>query len=614
MNPETHIEIPTISHDKITSDVLAKVDAMIESVSAKKVTATEIDVAQKYGLSAGTQRRYKAELRKMFNLKSRSVIGVIAAHSQLRQALEYIICRDERSDKLTLRSAKDLSVIVPTTGEMISIEEFLKSLYPREGVNAASCFRALRARCIKKGVVKADNTPCAVEDLPSEGSIIRFLRNYREEYVAVRRGRSRQHDFETEQEPFVTRDVTQYKPGELWIGDHTELDFMVMNERGEMDRRWISAFIDIRTSLIIGYNLNWQPSSQTIALAFRAGVLGEQLRAYNGKEYQKVPMANMPEVVMIDNGKDYRSKYTQRIFGKIDFEDAARLSIQRMTKLHYTMKYHGQSKAQMERWFKTIQTMTKYLPGFKGNKYQNKPDRLKTDIKQGKLLPVEQFDQLIAMAVDTYNNRIHRTLKDQSPIICYLNNQTTQRSIDMRVLDFLMMKVANRPIRKCQIVLFGKEYYSDALLPFNGKRADVYYDPLELGFISLYVEGKFAAVASNKEMIGQEERGWLKILHDRKRAEKSMQGQLKEFRKDISDDDARRMLLEGELLNMTPVSQELLDKNVTRLNLLTGIEQQAKENQKELDEQKEVVEIERAAKRRAKRSHLTLKNISDNIR
>ena len=176
------------------------------------------------------------------------------------------------------------------------------------------------------------------------------------------------------------------------------------------------------------------------------------------------------------------------------------------------------------------------------------------------------------------------------------------------------MKVASKPIRKCQIVLFGKEYYSDALLPFNGKRADVYYDPLELGFISLYVEGKFAAVASNKEMIGQEERGWLKILHDRKTAEKSMQGQLKEFRKAISDDDARRMLLEGELLNIAPVSQELLDKNVTRLNLITGIEQQAKDNKQELDEEKEVVEIDRAAKRRAKRTPLTLKNISDNIK
>lgn len=611
MIPETHIDIPTVQHEKINAEVLRKIEAMLESISASDVTATELAVFEKYGLSAGTQRRYKAELRKLFNLKSRAAIGMIASHSQLRSALEFIICRDSRSDKSTLRSAKDLSVIVPTTGELISIEDFLRSLYPREGVNAASCFRALHARCVKKGVVKPDGSPCGVEDLPSESSVIRFLRNYRQEYVAVRRGRSRQHDFETQQEPFVTRDVTQYKPGELWIGDHTELDFMVLNERGVPDRRWISAFIDIRTSLIIGYNLNWQPNSQTVALAFRAGVLGEQLRAYNGKEYQKVPMANMPEVVMLDNGKDYRSKYTQRVFGKIDFEDAARLSIQRMTKLHYTLKYHGQSKAQMERWFRTIQTMTKYMPGFKGNKYQNKPDSLKADIKQGKLLSVEQFDQMIAMAIDTYNNRIHRTLKDQSPLMCYLSNQTTQRTIDLRVLDFLMMKVANKPIRKCQVVLFGKEYYSDSLLPFNGKRADVYYDPLELGFISLYVQGQFAAVATNKEMIGQDERGWLRILHDRKHAEKKMQGELKEFRKEISDDDARRMLLEGELLNMTPVSQELLDKNFTRLNLITGIEQQAKEAHEELEEQREVVEIEKAAKKRAKQKPLTLKNISN---
>ncbi len=84
--------------------------------------------------------------------------------------------------------------------------------------------------------------------------------------MAVRRGRSRKEDWQREQEQFVTRDVTQYRPGELWIGDHTELDFMVINENDKPDRRWITASIDIREGLIVGHHLSWQPNSTTIAL------------------------------------------------------------------------------------------------------------------------------------------------------------------------------------------------------------------------------------------------------------------------------------------------------------------------------------------------------------
>jgi transposase InsO family protein len=633
------LEIPTVPHDKITRDLLHKVDALMRSFIAVNITYAEREIEDSFSISSGQQRRYKSELRKLFKLPLRSPLSLLAAHPQIKQALEYVLVRDERSDKNTLRSAKQLSVIVPATGESLSVEDFLKSLYPREGVNATSCYTALKARCLKKQVLKEAPSPvgegfavsaqpnrggevqlATLEDLPSEPSVIRFLRNWREEYVAVRRGRSRKHDWETMQEPYVTRDVTKYRPGELWIGDHTELDFMVLNERGELDRRWITAFIDIRTGLVIGHHLSWQPSSQTIALAYRNGVLGSQLRAFTfdpandgAGKFEPVQITNVPEIIMIDNGKDYRSKQTQRLFGKIDFDDAARLSIQRLTKLHYVLPYHGQSKAQMERWFGVFQTMIKHLPGFKGNQYQNKPDSLAEDLKAGRILPVGQFDAMVAITINTYNNRVRKSLKGQSPLQCYLTNQTQQRSIDLRVLDFLLMKVQGRRIRRCQVKLFGKEYYSDALRTHNEKLADVYYDPQDIGFISIYVREKFAAVASNKEMIGQDERGWLKILHDRKHAEKQMQTELKEHKRGITNVEARMMLLEGELLNMTPVSKELMSKSTATVTYLTGIEHQAKENQRELESEKQAVELQKKVRERIKKEPLTLAMV-DRIR
>lgn len=607
------MKIPTVPISKITEEVIHKVKAMTKSISAnEQINIVEAEVEREYGLSIKSQHFFKTKLRQLFNLPVRAALSTLYAHPQLRQALEYLIVRKEPSDKGMLRSARQLSIVAPSTGELISIESELKSLYSREGANASSCYRSIKARCLKKQIVFEDMTPCTLEDLPSQPTVIRFLRNFRRENIAVRRGRSRRHDWEVSEQAYVTRDVTQYQPGELWIGDHTELDFMVLNEDGKLDRRWITAFIDMRTDLLVGYNLNWQPCSNTIALAFRSGILGQQLRAFTGEKYERVQISNIPSEVMMDNGKDYRSKYTKRVFGKIDFADDARKSVMRITRLHYTMKYHGQSKAQMERWFRSIQTMLKYMPGYKANKYENKPDSLQTDIKQGKILTVKEFDAHVAVAVDSYNNRVHRSLNGQSPLQCYLTNQNVQRAIDMRVLDFLMLKVERKPVRRCQVHLLGEDYYSDQLQEYNGKKADIYYDPTDLGFISIYVGGEFAAVAGNKRMIGRDENGWKKILRERAQGEKKMQKELKEIRRGVSDDEARRLLLEGELLDVNPVSAEMLQQKSQAITLLTGLETEAIKVDKERKESEALVELEKKTKKR-KQTYLSEPGIMGKI-
>lgn len=609
MNPQPNI--PPVPIGRITKDVISKTDLMLKLIAVEKdIRAAEERIAKETGLSSGLLRTYKKQLRKLFSIPDRSSIAHLVDHPQIRQALESILARSERKDKLQLRSAKTLDVVMPS-GEVVSVENFLKALYPNELANAITCYRALVARCKNKKVLKDDGKEATLADLPADVSVVRFLRQWKKEFIAVRRARSRKGDWEKTQQPFVTRDVTQYAPGELWIGDHTELDFIVYNEQGKPDRRWITAFIDIRSGLLVGYHLSWQPTSTTIALAFRNAILGSQLKAYTeGNDYKDVSITTVPDEVMIDNGKDYRSKYTQRLLGRIDFDDKARLSISRITKLHYTLPYHGQSKAQMERWFGSFQTMIKHLPGYKGNVYGNKPDSLKEDLKQGNILSVETFDAMIELAVNAINNRIKKALNGESPLQHYLTHQTVQRSIDLRVLDFLMMKSENKVVQRCQIRLKNAEYYSDQLMAFNGKHADVYYDPTDLGFVSVYVDGEFAAVACNKEAIGKDERGWQTILADRTRSEKEMREQIKTFHNGLSKADVKTMLLHGELSNTSPVDAALLAKTSAEITILTGFEARANESQTHMDQEKVKVEIEQRAKKRSKNSPITLEMIN----
>ena len=598
------IDIELVPAEKLTADALAKIEVLVASVEGPVQSTT---------VPPGTLRRWQAQLRKMFNLPPRTPLGALRDHPQLRAAVENVVVRSDRSDRMSLRSAKHLSAVVPATGECIAVDDLLKSLYSHENVDAQACYEALLARVYAGQIVTDDGTPANVEDLPALTSIVRWLRKVRESEISVRYGRSRKHDFDVKQMPFVTRDPEQYKVNELWFGDHTELDLMVMNERGKLDRRWISSYIDMRTRLIVGYYLSWQPNSETIALAFRNAVTGSQLRAFNGTEYESVHINCLPENLTIDNGKDYRSKATKRLFGKIDFNDAARLSVQRITKLHYTLPYHGMSKAEQERWYGTIQKMLKYLPGYKGNFARiNKPDSLAEEIKQGQILTVETFDKMVALAVNVYNNKIHRSLKDQSPLIYYLTNQTQNRTIDVRVLDFLMMHNPDRPpvIKRSQVTILGKEYYSEELLHHNGKRADVYWDPQDLGIVSVYVDGKFVTTAANKEMFGQSERAYIKILKDRRRHDRELKEELKDVRKGISRADAKYLLLEGKLSTGVAVPEDLLEKPTPQVVVMTGIEKQAIEHSQQVKKHKEMVELEEIAKAIAKSTKLTIANVN----
>jgi transposase InsO family protein len=595
-------DIPPVPQHKITQEILDKVDAMLDILKGIQDKPIPLRMVQ----------RYKKELRKLLGLQARAPID--PEDPRTREALIYIIVRKERTDKLKLRSAMDLDVLMEKTGELVSVEEYLKMLYPREGVNALSCYRALRAQCDMKRVLKQDGTPCKREDLPSNRSVTGYLHQWQEEYLFVKCARTRKLDWERDQQPHVTRDVTQFQPGEMWILDHTELDFLVYDEKGKLRRRWITAIIDFRTGLIVGYHLSWMPNSTTLALAFRNAVLGSQLHVCvkdgDRKKYEAAHLTSVPRELIVDNGKPEHSKYTQHIMGKIEFDDKARLAVQRITHLHYAESYHPQTKAPIERWFRTIQTMTKYAPGYKANQYQNKPDSLKGQIRRGEILRVDTFDKLMRLAVDVHNNRVKRTLKNQSPFECYYTNQTYERTVDPRVLDFLMMKVQNKPIRKCQVHILGADYCAMALQAFNDKYADVYYDPQDLGFVSVYVNGELASVASNKERMGQDERGWLKILRDRKRSFKEMKEEAKVCKRGVSDAEANIQLLLGEMMDTKTVSPELMNKSAPTMHILTGLERTAGRQQKELDAEKEMAEIERDNKKKTKESPITLAQVN----
>jgi hypothetical protein len=89
-----------------------------------------------------------------------------------------------------------------------------------------------------------------------------------------------------------------------------------------------------------------------------------------------------------------------------------------------------------------------------------------------------------------------------------------------------------------------------------------------------------------------------------------MHEQIKEFRGPLSKADAKIMLLQGELSNVSPVDAALLMKETGSMTILTGFERRANETQTHLDQEKVKVQVEQRAKKRNRNSSITMEMIN----
>jgi transposase InsO family protein len=580
-NPQSAIrDLPTLPACKVTEAVQKKIEGMLKSIAAEEVASIEEEVERTYGIARKTQGKYKFRIRKLFDLPQRAPIQHLVFHPQIRQILESLLIRPDRSDKGTLRSAKNVAVL-KADGEKLSLEEHLLAVYAWENHNAAAAYRSLIPLCHQGAIVfEHSGVKCTMHDMPAEGTVVHWLRTEEKKKLALRRARMTKGNWEAKEMIYIARRPEQYRPGGVLIGDHTELDNLVYRLDGPIGtittgHLWVTMFIDYRCSLPKGWVLSRQPNSQTIALAFRNAVLGTQLRIATHEGWMAIPINDAPEDVLVDRGKDFKSQYTQQVIGHLDFDDEGQRCVQRVSHLRYVTKHHPQSKAQQERFFRTIQQITRYLPGYKGSKYQDKPDELKGQIDRWELMTEEEFTKAFDEAVWAYSNRPRRALNDMSPMEFYLQHQQYVRRVEERVLDFLMLKSEERKVHRGYVVIENVEYFSMDLEGCTGKSAVIYRDPQDLGRAVVYVDGEFVTVAINKEMMGVTEQERLKWVRARTEREKIMTSEIRGLRQGMSSRDVKRLLFQGETGNVKRLELEVIKKQIDQRLIETGLEQKA---------------------------------------
>ncbi len=173
------IPIPPVDRKRVNDAVLKKVEIIAVSLSAtRNLSSTEEEIEARFRIPAGTQRRWKTQLRRVYSLSSRTPLISIAFHPQLREALLYVIARKGPSDKGKIRSGKGLIIKTTEQEHAVPISEFLLKTYFRANHNATSVYMILQGHCHDGRVSKLPSgVPCSISQLPSLASVRRFLRN-----------------------------------------------------------------------------------------------------------------------------------------------------------------------------------------------------------------------------------------------------------------------------------------------------------------------------------------------------------------------------------------------------------------------------------------------------
>jgi len=201
-------------------------------------------------------------------------------------------------------------------------------------------------------------------------------------------------------EPKLARDYRQYRSNEWWVGDFHEFD--VFCRRSESDptivRPLLSAFIDLRSRLLVGWHVTLRESQDAVLLAFRDGVnkWGPPWHAVvdNGKPYKALGVSGgRPRACQKIQNPDY----VRSVFGGLNVA------------VHFSIPFNPDSKL-IERWFGTLEaqfgaTFDTYCGGQKDNRF-----RIAWKLAYGhpeKCPTVAELDEKFAAYLEAYHLAPH---------------------------------------------------------------------------------------------------------------------------------------------------------------------------------------------------------------
>jgi transposase InsO family protein len=300
-----------------------------------------------------------------------------------------------------------ISGLVPGYGKRagankIDDESFnhFKDLYLKEGrPTLDSCWYGAKGYYIKNNLGEIP------EDFPSAITFMRRLENEVPK-AAIELARHGDMWYNKHYANYANRNYDEIGIGEVWVSDHRQLDQAAIVHLPDLTKKdiklflkyfsrdnrktsapvfpWITVWRDFKSGKWMGWNIHLEdPNSDFIFQAF----------------YDGCNRYGVPKEIYIDNGKDYRCKdfaggRTRRIKSDVDTAKANSLCAMLGIVIHYATPYGAQTKP-IERDFRIWKEwLDKQMPGYRGGNHVERPEKLKKEIKQGKIVDFEELAEL----------------------------------------------------------------------------------------------------------------------------------------------------------------------------------------------------------------------------
>ena len=224
------------------------------------------------------------------------------------------------------------------------------------------------------------------------------------------------------------------------------------------------------------------PGYTSVMLALRHAI---RPKDYLKERYPKLqhdwPAHGVPEVLIVDNGKEFHSRFLT--------DTCVQLGIE----LEHAPPHCGWYKGAMERWFGTQNT--KLLHELLGTTFSNVTQRGDYDPQRHAVIALPALEELIhTWIVDLYHQQVQRGL-GAVPYQCWQSAVQVKALPDcarLAELDILTGCRTERRIGRAGIELFALHYHAAALarirraLPADGK-AQIKYDPTDLSIIYVFM-------------------------------------------------------------------------------------------------------------------------------
>lgn len=277
--------------------------------------------------------------------------------------------------------------------------------------------------------------------------------------------------FEALYQPYIDREPELYQPMEQVVSDHHNFDFLVIRE-GKIFRPWVTVFQDYRSSKILGFCPSIYPSSLSILVAL----------------YQMVVQYGVPDLLHVDNGKDYRSRILSGDTWKVrtvkegGIEEEELVSIQGSCALLgmevvFCRPYHGQSKGRTERTFGTFcEYFSKNTGTYVGSNTVSRPEdtalfyrKLHRQAKRTDLYRWEDFVLGLEAFVRWWNGNWRGTgkgMEGRTPDEVFASGSRPLKRVDPETIALALTKPYVRRVQKNGVRVAGIDYWAEELFRY----------------------------------------------------------------------------------------------------------------------------------------------------